>query len=647
MEAKIDVIPAMNNESSYKLSINDILDNRIDTKNILDDLKKAELTEKIEKLLFENNKQVIRILTLHAIALYQNKKYKAGVNRLKICAFYEDPIACKIMGDIYSDGDEEHDDDVDEAFKYYIKAEKYGNNDNNLFFKIAQYYENGYGTDKDKTKALEYYLKCASGGHYESYVKVAEFYFAEKKYSMALEYLIKIWEKEKTPKIANKLGDCHYFGDDNLVVDKNKAIEYFKFAANADDELGLYNMGLCLANGDGIEKNLTGAFEYYLKAAQKGYLDAIIEVGIYYRDGIGCNRNAKESTEWFLKAANANNSSGMFETGINYINGNGFEVNKQEGFKWLLKSAENDFDEAISEVADCYNDGIGVEKNQVEALKWYRKAAEKNDLDACYQIGNYYYCGCGGLEQDYEKAFEIWNKAYNNGKCNNADIINSLFDCYYYGKGTDKSYTAAAEILRNKDIKISGSLRRLGTIYYYGHGIEKDYKLALKYLMESLDLSPTNSRTLCQLGIINLEGNAVEKNYKEAFELFKKASVESDNNSHIYLGLCYLKGYGTEINVKEAIKYFRIGMTNCDDAQELIIDLAKQHNVDVLTLHNLEPSSVINSNKCCICLGNLNTNRFVYVPCGHTQVCKKCDDTPLKRCPLCREKIEKRQKIFV
>jgi chromosome segregation ATPase len=49
--------------------------------------------------------------------------------------------------------------------------------------------------------------------------------------------------------------------------------------------------------------------------------------------------------------------------------------------------------------------------------------------------------------------------------------------------------------------------------------------------------------------------------------------------------------------------------------------------------------------ECCICMNKL-TERYVLIPCGHTQTCDKCIDKVTK-CPLCKKVFKKVLKVFV
>ena len=53
------------------------------------------------------------------------------------------------------------------------------------------------------------------------------------------------------------------------VKNLTKAVEWFTKAAEGNSH-AMYSLGMCFADGNGVEKNLTKAVEWWTKAAEKG-----------------------------------------------------------------------------------------------------------------------------------------------------------------------------------------------------------------------------------------------------------------------------------------------------------------------------------------------------------------------------------------
>ena len=123
-------------------------------------------------------------------------------------------------------------------------------------------------------------------------------------------------------------------------------ISKLKKQAEAGDIEAQFNLGMCYANGYGVEKNLTEAANWYRKAAEQGYAAAQYNLGLYYHNGYGVEKNLPEAVKWYRKAAEQGDAEAQYILGL------------------------------------CYYCGDGVEKNLAEAVKWFRKAAEQGYADA-------------------------------------------------------------------------------------------------------------------------------------------------------------------------------------------------------------------------------------------------------------------------
>ena len=48
---------------------------------------------------------------------------------------------------------------------------------------------------------------------------------------------------------------------------------------------------------------------------------------------------------------------------------------------------------------------------------------------------------------------------------------------------------------------------------------------------------------------------------------------------------------------------------------------------------------------CCVCMDS--PRGVVLIPCGHLVLCLRCaENGKITECPMCRQKIEKRQRVF-
>ena len=70
------------------------------------------------------------------------------------------------------------------------------------------------------------------------------------------------------------MGICYDEGR-GVQQDREKAVEWYRKAANQGDAAAQLNLGLSYYNGEGVEKNLNKALEWFEKAAKQGDKDAL------------------------------------------------------------------------------------------------------------------------------------------------------------------------------------------------------------------------------------------------------------------------------------------------------------------------------------------------------------------------------------
>ena len=131
--------------------------------------------------------------------------------------------------------------DKKKAFDEFVKIEKDMNGHHWSQFMIGVCYKNGYGTEKDLTKAVEWYTKSVEKGN-----------------SLAM----------------NNLGFCYDNGVAGVDEDETKAFELYEQSALLGNSYGMYNLGYCYKNGWGVTKDINKTKEWYAKAAAQGHATA-------------------------------------------------------------------------------------------------------------------------------------------------------------------------------------------------------------------------------------------------------------------------------------------------------------------------------------------------------------------------------------
>lgn len=151
--------------------------------------------------------------------------------------------------------------------------------------------------------------------------------------------------EEGHPKALNILGE-YYIDEENEDYDLKKAFGYFTRAAAKEDPNGLYNLGVCFINGEGVAQDLMMGMSRITKAAELGSLKACQFLFQVY------------------------SSSGDFDKAISFIE---------------MAIGYGDMDAAF-DLAAMYEDGDFGEVDLEKALKYYKICANSGDEEAMGKV---------------------------------------------------------------------------------------------------------------------------------------------------------------------------------------------------------------------------------------------------------------------
>ena len=154
--------------------------------------------------------------------------------------------------------------------------------------------------------------------------------------------------------------------------------------AKAGSAVAQAEMGLRYQTGEGVSQNVEKALYWFRKAAEQGNPTGLEEVGTAYYRGDGVARNNQKAIEWWKQAAEKDKSSAMWWLGYIYSRENdGVTIDKEEACNWFKRSAELGGDQWVNgnnpsyyELAACYYHGEGFPKDDAKAIYWLEKAKE-------------------------------------------------------------------------------------------------------------------------------------------------------------------------------------------------------------------------------------------------------------------------------
>ncbi|MDR3021896.1 MAG: sel1 repeat family protein [Clostridiales bacterium] len=186
--------------------------------------------------------------------------------------------------------------------------------------------------------------------------------------------------------------------DSHLDIDK-----LTKLALQGDVDLQL-KLAYMYRNGECIEKDYEKAVYWFKQAAEQGHSHAQYNLALRYYNGQGVKKDIKEATLWFAKAADQGHSQALYALGFRYLNGDGVAKNRELAMEIFLKVAEQGFSYAQYNLGKQFYDFLDYKK----AVIWLTKACEQNHPQAQSLLANCYRLG-RGVDKDEEKA-KYWSE---------------------------------------------------------------------------------------------------------------------------------------------------------------------------------------------------------------------------------------------
>lgn len=161
---------------------------------------------------------------------------------------------------------------------------------------------------------------------------------------------------------------------------------------------------------------------------------------------------------------------------------------EEEGYALHRTAAERGEPRAFYWAGYAWEYGLGGPKDEARAAEYYRRGIRASYIknDACYiRLGQLYYFG-QGVPQDYEKAFQLFQKADELSNQNQAAYY--LGFCCAFGYGTEQDYAAARTYLERVDWDCPDAFYLLGWMYCHGKGGPEDIDKGVALLRKAGDL---------------------------------------------------------------------------------------------------------------------------------------------------------------
>ncbi|CAM0137443.1 hypothetical protein VKS41_003195 [Umbelopsis sp. WA50703] len=402
------------------------------------------------------------------------------------------------------------------AFAWFKKSADAGNKYGQYL--VGLHYEQGLSVKEDAEKSKEYYLKSAMQDFPDAQSSLGIRLADDGNHKDAVMWLEKAVQNDNTPALL-KLGMMYEEGQG---VDRNYevALVHYKAAANRDDPVAQYLLGLNYRMGDlGLEQNYSEALQYLQKSANAGFPSAQRVLGLMYSEGVGCQQDHEVAFGWFQKAAAHNDVRAIGLLGNCYEHGNGVQQDYEKALEYYKQAAEAGSDMAEFSMGQL----LHMLKQLDEAFLWYTKAAKRNRQNARLMVARYMLHGWGNAPHDPEAAF-IQLKVL----ADNEDFAGAYF--------------------------------WVGACYEEGGGVVQDMEKAFVYYLKSANSGDVDGEF--QVALMLSNGHGVSVNRKEAFEWYTKAASKGHKTAQFSLGLFYSKGLeGIPLDLSKAQVLFQKAAT--------------------------------------------------------------------------------------
>lgn len=216
----------------------------------------------------------------------------------------------------------------------------------------------------------------------------------------------------------------------------------------------------------------------------------------------------------------------------------------------------------------CY--GLGTEQDYEKAFEWFERSAKQKNKFAQFSLANLYYYG-SGVEKDLSHAFLWYQRAASQGQ---PYAAYSIAQMYRYGEYVTKDNDTAQRYykqalsgflkIENNDMANDDLFYKLGQMFKLGLGTDSDVTKAIEYFRRSAEMN--NKNGLFEYGKALLIGEHIPQDTDSALKILEKAVKLKNSNAKRFLALEYISGEHLEQDIEKGIAL----LTECADSGDVI-----------------------------------------------------------------------------
>ncbi|EKX44135.1 hypothetical protein GUITHDRAFT_72490 [Guillardia theta CCMP2712] len=233
-----------------------------------------------------------------------------------------------------------------------------------------RYYWGAGGVPRDRGRALEYLQRAARDGNVEA------------------QY---------------NLGVMYAYGH-GVPKDRNESLNLFRKAAAQGYVAALNGLALSLTDGS-ADNNFTEAFHYFNQSALSGNADGLYNAGLLLKDGRGVERNEELALAYITNAVALDHQAARLALAMMHIEGKGTPQEAlRRSFELLTMAANNGNMEAKRIIGDHLWYGQGTRANRGKAMDYYLQAARGGDEEAAFNLAWATLAGLSGEQRNATRA---------------------------------------------------------------------------------------------------------------------------------------------------------------------------------------------------------------------------------------------------
>ena len=181
--------------------------------------------------------------------------------------------------------------------------------------------------------------------------------------------------------------------------DYEKALFWYKKAANQDNDRAQSRLGDMYSEGLGVRQDYEEAAKWYRRSADQNYGGAQYALGAMYSKGLGVEQDYEKAIDLLSNAYEVDYSKAQDEYNVfgtspknhyylersqlalskKYLFGEGKLRNISKAYALTKAAASSSYAPAQLELGFMHSMGIGTPKDHNEAIKWFKAAKESAD----------------------------------------------------------------------------------------------------------------------------------------------------------------------------------------------------------------------------------------------------------------------------